>query len=90
MQRALIWSLLVISTFTLTIALAGLAYGWGQTGTIDLASYRGWFIPPDVKELRRFLCAGYMHNSAYLGGALSIPVAWFFHLIFRVSNSKPI
>jgi hypothetical protein len=87
MQRALIWSLLVIPAFTLTFALAGLAFGWGQTGTIDLANYRGWFIPAGVTEPRRFLCAGYMHNSAYLGGALSIPVAWLFHLIFRVRNS---
>jgi hypothetical protein len=87
MQRALNWSLLAIPAFTLTFALAGLAYGWGQTETIDLANYRGWFIPPGVTELRRFLCAGYMHNSAYLGGALSIPLAWLFHLTFRVRNA---
>jgi ABC-type proline/glycine betaine transport system permease subunit len=46
MLRALIWSLPVIATFTLAIALAGLAYGWSRTQTIDLASYRDWFIPP--------------------------------------------
>jgi hypothetical protein len=90
MWRALIWSLLVVATFTLTIALAGLAYGWVQTGMIDLASYRGWFVPGGVTDLRHFLCAGYMHNSAYLGGALSLPVAWLFHLIFRARTSKPI
>jgi len=90
MWRALIWSLLVVSTFTLTIALAGLAYGWVQTRVIDLASYRGWFIPRGVTDLRHFLCAGYMHNSAYLGGALSIPVAWLFHLVFRTRHQKPI
>jgi hypothetical protein len=89
MGRALIWSLLVIPTFTLTVALAGLAYGWRQTGAIDLANYRSWFVPSGVSELRRFLCAGDMHNFAYLGGALSIPVAWLFHLIFRALNSKP-
>ena len=88
MRRALIWSLLVITSFTLTIALAGLVYGWWQTRMIDLASYRGWFIPPDVRELRRFLCAGYMHNSAYLGGVLSIPAAWLFHLVFRARNPR--
>jgi hypothetical protein len=89
MWRALTSSLPVLATFTLAIALAGLAYGWHQTGTIDLASYRGWFIPHDLKELRRFLCAGYMHNSAYIGGGLSIPMAWLFHLIFRAHNLKP-
>lgn len=90
MRRSLIWSLLVIPTFTLAVALTGLAYGWEHTETIDPANYRGWFIPAGVIELRRFLSAGYMHNSAYLGGAISIPVAWLFHLIFRVCNSKSI
>jgi hypothetical protein len=88
MWRALIWSLPVIATFTFAIALAGLAYGWRRTGTINVASYRGWFVPPDAIELRRFLCAGYMHNAAYLGGGLSIPAAWLFHLTFRARNSK--
>ena len=45
-------------------------------------------LPPDVHELRRFLCAGYMHNAAYLGGGLSVPTAWLFHFIFRARNSK--
>jgi hypothetical protein len=83
MRRAVMWSLLVIATFTLTIALVGLAFGWLRTETLDLANYRGWFIPLDLKEVRPFLCAGYMHNAAYLGGVLSIPVAWLFNLIFR-------
>ena len=90
MWRALIWSLLIISTFTLAIAIVGLICGWTQTGTIDPADYRGWFVPSGVNELRRFLCAGYMHNFAYLGGALSVPVAWLFHLIFRALNPKQI
>ena len=49
-------------------------------------SYAGWYIPHNVENLRRFLCAGYMHNSAYLGGALSIPAAWLFHIIFRAQS----
>ena len=87
MGRALTWSLPAMTAFTLAVALAGLAYGWAQTQTINPGSYRGWFIPPGVKDLRAFLCAGYMHNFAYLGGALSIPAAWIFHLIFRVCAS---
>jgi hypothetical protein len=88
MRHALICSLPVTTTLTFAIALVGLVYGWRRTETIDLATYRGWFIPTDVNELRRFLCAGYMHNAAYLGGGLSVPVAWLFHLIFRARNSK--
>jgi hypothetical protein len=82
MWEALLWSLLVIVTFTLAVALAGLGFGWMRTQTIDVVNYRGWFIPADVNDLRRFLCAGYMHNAAYLGGALSISVAWLFNFIF--------
>jgi hypothetical protein len=86
MRRALILSVPVIVLLTLAIALAGLVHGWRQTGTVNLASYRHWYVPANTQELRRFLCAGYMHNAAYIGGALSIPAAWIFHLIFRVHN----
>ncbi|MGO9486843.1 MAG: hypothetical protein ACLPX9_20105 [Rhodomicrobium sp.] len=96
MGRALLWSLPLIAAFTLAIALAGLAYGWLQTAAIEresLAAHTvvgiGWFIPPGVENLRRFLCAGYMHNAAYLGGALSIPAAWLFHFVFRAQTSIP-
>ncbi|HEV2547355.1 MAG TPA: hypothetical protein VGU20_08460 [Stellaceae bacterium] len=88
MARALAWSLPVIAIFTLIVALAGLAYGWSQTATIEPSNYRGWFVPPNVVDLRRFLCAGYMHNAAYLGGALSIPAAWLFNLIVRARIAK--
>jgi hypothetical protein len=86
MRRALLWSLLLVTAFTLTIALAGLGFGWIRTETVDIAGYRGWYIPPNVGDLRRFLCAGYMHNAAYLGGALSVPVAWLFHSVFRFAT----
>lgn len=84
MRRALLWSLPLIAGFTLVVALAGLLYGYFQTRTIDLAAYRGWYIPPGLAHLRRFLCAGYMHNSAYLGGMASIPVAWAYHLSIKL------
>ena len=79
MLRVLLWSILLSCGFALLFALGGLAYGYLQTQNIDLAGYRGWFVPPGV-ALRPFLCAGYMHNAAYLGGALAIPVAWAFQL----------
>lgn len=86
MGRALLWSLLLVTAFTLTVAVVGLGFGWMRTETLDVVDYRGWFIPPNVQDLRRFLCAGYMHNAAYLGGALSIPVAWLFHFIYRLAT----
>lgn len=83
MRAALLWSLPLITGFTLAFALAGLLYGYVRTQAIDLSEYRGWYIPRGLQDLRSYLCAGYMHNSAYLGGAMSIPVAWAYHLAFR-------
>jgi len=83
MLQITLWSLAIVVGFTLLFGLCGLLYGYWQTRSIDLAEYRGWFIPNDVVDLRRFLCAGYMHNSAYLGGAISILVAWAFHVVVR-------
>ena len=84
MLKVSLWSLLVTVGFTLLFGLCGLLYGYFQTQHIDVAEYRGWFIPDDVTNLRRFLCAGYMHNSSYLGGVLAILVAWAFHIVVRV------
>jgi hypothetical protein len=89
MLKALIWSIPVIASVGLAAALAGLIYGWLQTSTIDPTDYLGWVMPPGVVDLRRFVCAGYMHNGAYLGGVLAIPVAWLFHIIFRMRHGRP-
>lgn len=86
MLRASLWSLLVTVLFTALFGLGGLLYGYFQTAHIDVAEYGNWFIPNDVTHLRRFLCAGYMHNSSYLGGALAILVAWTFHIVVRVKT----
>jgi len=77
MMRVLGLSILLSFGFALVFALCGLAYGYVQTRHIDLGDYRGWFLPPGV-AVRSFLCTGYMHNAAYIGGALAIPVAWAF------------
>lgn len=77
-------SFVLVVGFTLLVGLAGLAYGYYQTTTINLADYRWWFIPKNLVDLRRFLCVGYMHNSSYLGGAASILVAGLFHIVARV------
>jgi hypothetical protein len=84
MFRVTLWSFLVVVGFTWLFGLGGLLYGYFQTAHIDVADYRGWYIPDDVTDLRRFLCAGYMHNSSYLGGVLAIPVAWIFHVVMRL------
>lgn len=90
MLRISLWSLLVTVGFTLLFGLCGLLYGWLQTEHIEMAEYRGWFIPKDVTNLRRFLCAGYMHNSSYLGGLLGILVAWAFHVGIRVRTKDAV
>lgn len=81
MFRITLWSFLVVVGFTLLFGLGGLLYGHFQTANLDAGDYREWYIPDDVTDLRRFLCAGYMHNSSYLGGALAIPVAGIFHFV---------
>jgi hypothetical protein len=86
-QRMLVVSLrsfVLVVVFTLLDGLIGLGYVFFQTSSIDLASYRGWFIPPNVIDLRRYLCVGYMHNASYIGGALSIVAAWIYHVVVRV------
>jgi hypothetical protein len=84
MLRVTVWSLWVTVGFTLLFGLGGLLYGFIQTAHIQVADYGAWYIPEDVTDLRRFLCAGYMHNSSYLGGGLAILVAWIFHAVVRV------
>lgn len=83
MWRALVLSLFVAVLITLITALAGLGYGWQQTQHISVTGYYHWLIPQDVNNQRAFLCVGYMHNAAYLGGALSIFVVWIFNIAFR-------
>jgi hypothetical protein len=83
MCRGLMLSLPLICAFVLLVALVGLVYGLVQTSTLELSDYRGWFIPKELEVPRRFICAGYMHNSAYLGGAAAIPMSWLFHFFYR-------
>ncbi len=83
MFKVSVWSFGVVVIFTLLFGLCGLSYGYLQTASINIAEYRGWFIPDDVVNLRRFLCAGYMHNSSYLGGVLAIVAAWIFQVMVK-------
>jgi len=84
MLQVTLRSFVLVVAFTLLVGLIGLTYGIFRTSSIDLANYQGWFIPPDVVDLRRYLCVGYMHNASYIGGALSIIVAWIYHVVVRV------
>ncbi len=88
MLKVSLWSVGVAIVFTLLFGLCGLLYGYIQTRSINLAEYSEWYIPRDVVNFRRFLCAGYMHNAAYLGGVLSILVAWVFHLVVRIRANE--
>jgi hypothetical protein len=87
MLRVSLWSMLVTVAFTLLFGLGGLLYGYFETARIDPANYRDWYVPDDLTNPRRFLCAGYMHNASYLGGVLAIFVAWAFHLVVRLKTT---
>jgi hypothetical protein len=89
-QRMLKVSLMafgLVIAITLLFGMCGLLYGYYETRTINLANYRGWFIPKDVVNLRRFLCVGYMHNASYLGGTLSIFIAYIFQVFIRIKDA---
>jgi hypothetical protein len=88
MFRLGLMSYLILIVVTALFSTVGLLYGIVQTRTIDLLAYHGWFIPPDLVDLRRFLCTGYMHNAAYLGGTIGIAVALLFHLLMCLKQ-KP-
>jgi hypothetical protein len=88
MLRVSLWSLLVTVGFTLLFGLGGLLYGVVQTAHLNAAAYGAWYIPEEVTDLRRFLCAGYMHNSSNLGGVLAIGVAGAFHGLVRVRDIR--
>lgn len=81
--RVTLQSYILVVGVALLVSLLGLVYGFLNTGFIDLAAYEYWYIPEGIVDLRRYLCVGYMHNAAYLGGALAIPAAWVFHAIAR-------
>jgi hypothetical protein len=82
-------SFALVVVFTLTIGLLGLAYGFLKMSSIDRTAYAEWFIPPDVVDLRRYICVGYMHNASYIGGALSILAAWIYHIAVRIRANAP-
>jgi hypothetical protein len=77
----------VVATAMLTAAV-GLAYGMWRTRHIDLGDYQGWYVPEGLEDTRRFLCAGYMHNSSYLGGLLGIVAAWAYQLRVRLGTAR--
>lgn len=80
MLRVSIQALLVALAFTFIFGVAGLLYGLWKTSNLDVSTFNDWYLPFDAEYPRSFVCAGYMHNSAYLGGILSIPVAWIYHI----------
>lgn len=89
MLRQTLKAYLVLVGFTLFVGLCGLSYGYFNTGSINLVEYRYWYIPEDLLDTRRFLCAGYMHNSSYLGGVLGIGAAWVYQIIAKRRERSP-
>ena len=66
MLRVSLKAMLVAVGFTLLFGICGLVYGFAETSTINIGDYQNWSVPSDIANMRNFLCAGYMHNSAYL------------------------
>ncbi len=77
----------LVILITLCIGLGGLIYGCMETRSINPADYKGWHIPDGVVHLRRFLCAGYMHNASYLGGTISIYAACAFQVVAKIKTA---
>lgn len=87
MFRITLRAMLLAVGFTLLFGVCGLVFGYYETASIDISEYGNWYIPSDVENLRGFLCAGYMHNSAYLGGTMSIIVGWIYQAFEWIRSS---
>lgn len=87
MLKITLWSFAIVIAVTFLFGLGGLLYGWLATRTINLVDYQDWYIPSNVVDLRRFLCAGYMHNSSYIGGTLAIFVAVGFQIAVWIKQN---
>jgi len=90
MLRVLLWSLAIATTFTLLFVLGGLLYGIKQAEHIDVTQYANWYIPENVTDLRSYLCAGYMHDAAYLGGLLAVFAAWAFNIVVKLRTQEAV
>lgn len=88
MWKISVQAMIVSVLFTLGFGLCGLVYGFIQTINFNEFEYRYWYFPDDIVDSRRFICAGYMHNSAYLGGLLSIFAAWIYHFLKRKESNN--
>lgn len=87
MLKVSLQSFVIVMAFTLIVGLFGLLCGYLVTGSIATEELSGW-TPEDVVEPRRFVCAGFMHNSSYLGGALSVLAAWVFHVVVLIKGRR--
>ena len=84
MLRASLHAFVVAIAVTLLVGLLGLAQGFLATrGAIHRADYAGWFLPSDLTDLRRFVCAGTMHNASYVGGLVGLVAACVYQLVWR-------
>lgn len=83
MRRALIRTLPLTILFTLAFSIAGLFFASSRLNAYGPAAYANWPIPAGLNDLPAFIMVGQMHNFAYLGGLLAIPLAWAFNLFLR-------
>lgn len=83
MRRALLWTLPLIMLFTLAFSVSGLLFAQSRLQTYGLMAYANWPIPAGLNDPFAFVMVGQMHNFAYLGGLLAIPLVWAFNLLLR-------
>lgn len=91
MWRLGLRSFALVLAITAAFALGGLAYGYFATATVHIGDYSQWYVPADIVQIRRYLCAGYMHNAAYRGGAWgTIGFALFHYLARKFKSPAPL
>jgi len=73
----------LLVAFVGLIAISGLGFGYFRTASGDLDRHSQWFVPSNILYVRRYLCAGYMHNAAYLGGAVGAIGFALIHYVAR-------
>jgi hypothetical protein len=75
---------------TALVGLVALLIGIASTKPLRLEDYAYWYVPSGLLHPRRFLCAGYMHNGAYLGSVVGVVVAWIDNVVGGIRRRRRI
>ena len=66
---------------TALVGLVALLIGIASTKPLHFENYADWYLPDGLQHPRRFLCAGYMHDGAYLGSVVGVGAAWIDNVV---------